>query len=91
MLAHFTPLGVLQTAILFFAVWSVWIYTSWITDSLDPERTPDPGDAVRSDDRGPVLSTSIPKAFESRGLAFALAFVGMQVGRSVFTVASIQV
>ena len=38
--AHFTPLGVLQTAILFLAVWWVWIFTSWITNWLDPEQTP---------------------------------------------------
>ena len=40
LLAHFTPMGVLQTTILFLAVWWVWIYTSWITNWLDPERTP---------------------------------------------------
>jgi low temperature requirement protein LtrA len=33
---------------------------------------------------GLVLSTSIPKAFESRGLWFAIAYAGMQVGRTVF-------
>ena len=38
---------------------------------------------------GLLLSTSIPKAFESRGLAFAFAFVAMQVGRSAFTYWSI--
>ena len=40
LLEHFTPLGVLQVSILFLAVWWVWIYTSWITNWLDPERTP---------------------------------------------------
>ena len=40
LLAHFTLLGVLQTAILMFAVWWVWVFTSWITNWLDPERTP---------------------------------------------------
>ena len=33
---------------------------------------------------GLLLSTSIPKAFEGRGLAFALAYAAMQVGRSAF-------
>jgi low temperature requirement protein LtrA len=33
---------------------------------------------------GLVLSTSIPSAFESRGLWFALAYAGMQVGRTTF-------
>jgi low temperature requirement protein LtrA len=37
---------------------------------------------------GLVLSTSIPKAFESRGLWFALAYAAMQVGRTIFLLAS---
>ena len=89
LLAHFTPLGVLQTTILFLAVWWVWIYTSWITNWLDPERTPVRVMLFVLMILGLLLSTSIPKAFETRGLAFALAFVAMQVGRSTFTYFSI--
>lgn len=89
LLAHFTPLGVLQTAILFLAVWWVWIFTSWVTNWLDPERTPVRVMLFLLMIAGLLLSTSIPKAFESRGLAFALAFVAMQVGRSLFTYLSI--
>jgi low temperature requirement protein LtrA len=33
---------------------------------------------------GLVLSSSIPKAFDSRGIAFAIAYTAMQVGRSFF-------
>uniref|UniRef100_Q07R68 Low temperature requirement A n=1 Tax=Rhodopseudomonas palustris (strain BisA53) TaxID=316055 RepID=Q07R68_RHOP5 len=89
LLAHFTPLGALQTAILMLAVWWVWVYTSWITNWLDPEQT-----AVRLMlfalmAAGLLLSTSIPKAFDSRGLAFALAFAAMQIGRTAFFVVSI--
>lgn len=89
LLAHFTPLGVLQTTILFLAVWWVWIFTSWITNWLDPERTPVRVMLFVLMILGLLLSTSIPKAFETRGLAFALAFVVMQVGRSAFTFFSI--
>jgi low temperature requirement protein LtrA len=89
LLAHFTPLGVLQTTILFLAVWWVWIFTSWITNWLDPERTPVRIMLFVLMIAGLLLSTSIPKAFEGRGLAFALAFVTMQVGRSIFTYLSI--
>lgn len=89
LLAHFTPLGVLQTTILFLAVWWVWIYTSWITNWLDPDRTPVRVMLFCLMVAGLWLSTSIPKAFDSRGLAFALAFVFMQVGRSAFTYVSI--
>jgi low temperature requirement protein LtrA len=84
LLAHFTPLGALQSAILMLAVWWVWVFTAWITNWLDPEQT-----AVRLMlfalmVVGLLLSTSIPKAFESRGLAFALAYSAMQMGRSAF-------
>jgi low temperature requirement protein LtrA len=86
LLAHFTPLGALQAAILMLAVWWVWVFTAWITNWLDPEQT-----AVRLMlfalmTAGLLMSTSIPKAFEDRGLAFALAFSTMQVGRSLFFV-----
>lgn len=89
LLAHFTPLGVLQTTILFLAVWWVWIFTSWITNWLDPDRTPVRVMLFGLMIAGLLLSTSIPKAFETRGLVFALAFVVMQVGRSFFTFLSI--
>jgi low temperature requirement protein LtrA len=89
LLGHFTPLGVLQTTILFLAVWWVWIFTSWITNWLDPERTPVRVMLFVLMIFGLLLSTSIPKAFETRGLAFAVAFVAMQVGRSAFTFFSI--
>jgi low temperature requirement protein LtrA len=84
LLGRFTPLGVLQVSILFLAVWWVWIYTSWITNWLDPEQTPVRLGLFVLMLAGLVLSTSIPKAFEERGLAFGIAFAAMQVGRSLF-------
>jgi low temperature requirement protein LtrA len=82
--AHFSVLGVLQVSILMLAVWWVWVFMSWVTNWLDPERTPVRVMLFVMMIAGLALSTSIPKAFDSRGLAFALAFVFMQVGRSVF-------
>jgi low temperature requirement protein LtrA len=84
LLEHFTPFGVLQVSILFLAVWWVWIYTSWITNWLDPEQTPVRVLLFVLMLAGLVLSTSIPKAFEEKGLAFGIAFAGMQVGRTLF-------
>src|SRR5579859_5783313 len=79
-----TALGLVHTTLLFLAVWWVWIYTSWITNWLDPDRL-----AVRAMLfalmlGGLVLSASIPKAFDSRGIAFAVGYTAMQVGRSFF-------
>lgn len=84
MLAHFTPLGCLQTLMLMLAVWWVWVYTSWITNWMDPERTATRLMLFALMIAGLLLSTSIPKAFEGRGIAFALAFTAMQVGRTAF-------
>jgi low temperature requirement protein LtrA len=84
LLAHFTLLGGLQAAILMLAVWWVWVFTSWITNWLDPEQTTVRLMLFALMAAGLLLSTSIPKAFDSRGLAFALAFSAMQVGRTAF-------
>ncbi|MDB5638526.1 MAG: hypothetical protein JWP51_3434 [Bradyrhizobium sp.] len=89
LLGHFTPLGALQTTLLFLAVWWVWVYTSWVTNWLNPELTPVRVLLFLMMLGGLVLSTSIPKAFESRGLWFAVAYATMQVGRTVFLLASI--
>jgi len=84
LLGHFSPLGVLQTTLLFLAVWWVWVYTSWITNWLNPEMTPVRILLFALMLGGLVLSTSIPQAFESRGLWFAAAYAAMQVGKTVF-------
>jgi low temperature requirement protein LtrA len=84
LLAHLTPLGALQTAVLMVAVWWTWIYTAWTTNWLDPDRN-----AVRLllftlMLAGLVVAAAIPKAFEERAWAFALAYVASQIGRSLF-------
>jgi len=84
LLEHLTLLGLLQATLLFMAVWWVWIYTSWCTNWLDPERTPVRLLLFSLMLAGLVLSTSIPKAFESGGLVFAGAYVAMQLGRTFF-------
>ena len=88
LLAHFTPLGVLQVTLLFLAVWWVWVYTSWITNWLNPEKTPVRLLLFAMTLGGLVLSTSIPTAFDGRGLWFAMAYATMQVGKTVFLWAS---
>jgi low temperature requirement protein LtrA len=84
LLGKFSALGVLQTTMLFLAVWWVWVYTSWITNWLNPELTPVRILLFLLMLGGLVLSTSIPKAFESRGMWFALAYAAMQVGKTIF-------
>jgi low temperature requirement protein LtrA len=74
--------------VLFLGVWWVWVYTAWFTNWLNPELTPVRVLLFLLMLGGLVLSTSIPKAFESRGLWFALAYAAMQVGRTLFLLAS---
>ena len=84
LLNHFTPLGVVQVTLLFLAVWWVWVFTTWVTNWLDPEQTPVRILLFLLMLGGLVLSMSIPKAFEERGLWFAGAYAAMQVGRTAF-------
>lgn len=84
LLEHLSLAGAVKTAILFLSVWWVWIYTCWSTNWMDPERTPVRLMLLVLMLAGLVLSTSLPAAFEDRGLAFAVAFVFMQVGRTLF-------
>ncbi len=84
LLAHLTLLGVIQTTLLLMAVWWVWIFTSWVTNWLDPDQVPVRLMLFVLMLAGLVLSTSLPQAFEAQGLTFAAAYVFMQVGRSLF-------
>jgi low temperature requirement protein LtrA len=88
LLGRFTPLGSVQVTLLFLAVWWVWVYTTWVTNWLNPELTPVRILLFLLMLGGLVLSTSIPTAFEGRGLWFAIAYATMQVGRTLFWLVS---
>lgn len=84
LLHRFTPLGAVEVTLLFMAVWWVWVYTAWVTNWLNPELTPVRILVFLMMLGGLVLSTTIPTAFEGRGLWFAIAYATMQVGRTAF-------
>ena len=84
LIAHFSPVGALQTGMLLLAVWWVWVFTTWVTNWLDPEKLPVRIALLAMMVLGLVLSASIPEAFGKRGPAFAGAYVAMQVGRTLF-------
>lgn len=84
LIEHFTPMGALHTAMLLLAIWWVWIYTSWFTNWLDPETLPVRLVMLGLTLAGLIVSASIPQAFEARGLAFAGAYVTMQLLRTGF-------
>jgi low temperature requirement protein LtrA len=84
LLAHFTPLGALQTAILMLAVWWAWIDNAWITNWLDPERTPVRLLLFVLMLLGLFVSAAIPKAFDERAAAFALAYGALEITPKLF-------
>jgi low temperature requirement protein LtrA len=84
LLKHLTLLGAVQTGLLTLGVWWVWVFTAWITNWCDPDRPAVRLMLIAMMLAGLVLSSAIPRAFEDRGLAFALAYVSMQVGRTGF-------
>jgi len=86
LLAHYSALGAIETLLLLMAVWWVWIYTSWVTNWLDPERIPVRLMLFAIMLAGLILSSSLPKAFAELGLVFALAHVTIQIGRTLFTI-----
>lgn len=86
LLTNLTLTGVVQTMVLWFAVWLGWQYTCWVTNWFDPD-TP----RIRSllfavMLAGLVMAAAIPGAFGERGLVFALAYVAIQVGRTAYIV-----
>jgi low temperature requirement protein LtrA len=84
LLEHLSLRGALQTLLLFLAVWWLWIFTSWVTNWLDPDRPPVRVMLFALMLGGLLLSSSIPQAFEQRGLVFGVVFAAMQVGRTAF-------
>ena len=84
LLDHLSLRGAGQTVVLLLAVWEAWINTSWFTNYFEPDAR-----RVRLLMAGLMLaslimSASIPGAFGGLGLAFAAAYVVLNVGRTVF-------
>lgn len=82
-------LGIVESTILVLALWWVWIYTTWVTNWLDPAQLPVRGVVIVLALIGLVMSTSIYDSFADRGLVFAIAYVVLQLGRTVFMIAAV--
>ena len=77
-------LRALQTLILFFAVWWAWMYTTWATNWIEPERAPNRlmlGAVMLG---SLAMSAAIPEAYSDSGLAFAGAYIAVQIGRTLY-------
>lgn len=89
LLVNLTPLGAVQTLVLWFAVWLGWQYTCWVTNWFNPENLRMRLMLFALMLTGLAMSATIPAAFAEAGLVFALCFAAIQVGRTVFVVVNL--
>jgi low temperature requirement protein LtrA len=78
-------IGALETLVLFLAVWWAWMYTTWATNWVDPEHGANRLMLGAVMIGSLVMSSALPHAFDNAGLAFALAYVAVQIGRTLYT------
>ena len=84
LLEELTYLGALKTLILFGAVWWAWMWTTWATNWVNPDRMEVRLMIGALMLASLVLSAAIPNAYTGAPLLFALPYCAMQVGRCLF-------
>jgi low temperature requirement protein LtrA len=84
LLTHATPLGTFEVALLYMAIWIVWVDTCWCTNWLDPQHVPVRLMLFALMLAALIMSVSIPQAFASRGYGFGGTVAAIQVGRCLF-------
>ncbi len=84
LLAHRDWIGALQMLILFLAVWWAWIYTIWATNWIDPEHGANRLMLGAVMIAGLIMASAIPDAFSHTGAIFAVAYVTLQIGRTLY-------
>jgi low temperature requirement protein LtrA len=90
LLAHPTWEESGQAALLLAAVWLAWVYTTAVTNYLDPERIPVRLLLLALMLVSLVLSAAIPTAFGAGGLAVAGAYALIQLGRTAFVLVALR-
>jgi low temperature requirement protein LtrA len=86
LLHHRSLTGALQAALLLAMVWQLWVYTTWVTNWLDPERIPVRLLLLGLMLASLVISAALPSAFAGLGLVVGCGYAAMQIGRSLFAV-----
>jgi low temperature requirement protein LtrA len=82
--------GALHMLLLLLAVWWAWVYTAWITNWFDPDHLGIRLMLVVVMLTSLVMAATLPEAFGTRGLTFALAYAMMQIGRSLIVVLALR-
>lgn len=89
LLHRLTPAGVIESLILWLAVWLGWQYACWVTNWFDPETPRIRGLVFATMLLALCMAASLPEAFGERALLFAASYAAMQVGRTVWIVSQL--
>jgi low temperature requirement protein LtrA len=76
-----------RTLLLLLAIWWAWTDTAWVTNWFDPDRPSVRLMLIAVMALSLVMSATLPEAYGRRGLWFAAAYAGIQIGRTGFAVA----
>jgi low temperature requirement protein LtrA len=90
LLGHSTVPGALQAGLLLVMIWLVWVYTTWVTNWLDPDQMAVRLLLVVLMLISLAMSASLPRAFEDLGLWVGAGYALQQIGRSVFMVIALR-
>ena len=90
LLGHATVPGALQAGLLLVMIWQVWVYTTWVTNWLDPDQMAVRLLLVVLMLVSLAMSASLPRAFEDLGLWIGGGYAVQQIGRSVFMVIALR-
>ncbi len=88
LLEHLSVRGALEVGLLLMATWWTWMYTTWATNWVNPLLGPIRLMLILLMFGGLFFSTSIPGAFGNTGLALAVAYSVIQLGRSLFLISA---
>ena len=81
--------GAARTAILLAMVWLAWMYTTWVTNWLDPERMAVRLLLVLLMLVSLAMSAALPRAYSDWGIWVGGAYALMQIGRTIFMVVAL--
>lgn len=83
---HLGLSGLIEGTVVFLAVWWVWMYTTWVTNWLNPDRQPVRILLIVLMLGSLAMAVALPDAFAeghaNKALLFAGCYAGMQLGRS---------
>ncbi len=84
LLEHLSWRGALESGLVLMVVWWAWMYTTWVTNELDPDTLPVRFLLLTIMMASLLLAVAIPEAFGAKGLLFALSYVFIQLLRQWF-------